>query len=39
LINYNKAPIANEKVRQQIADEMAENYSYAWAEQRLQDID
>ena len=39
LINYNKAPIANEKVRQQIANEMAENYSYAWAEQRLQDLD
>ena len=39
LINYNKAPIANEKVRQQIANEMAENYSYAWAEERFQDID
>ena len=39
LINYNKAPIANERVRQQIADEMSRNYSYAWAEQRKNDID
>ena len=39
LINYNKAPITNEIVRQDIANEMSKNYSYAWAEQRKNDID
>jgi hypothetical protein len=39
LINYNKAPIASEIVRQDIANKMSKDYSYAWAEQRKNDID
>ena len=39
LLNYNKAPISNKLVRQEIARELSNEYAAAWAEQRISDID
>jgi hypothetical protein len=39
LKNYNKAPIQSKVVRDQIAYEMADSYSVAWAEQNKHNLE
>ncbi|MBQ5945701.1 hypothetical protein IJL65_04985 [bacterium] len=36
---FDKADLSNEGVRKAIASKMAEQYAYAWEDQRLNDID